>query len=525
MVRLLRPRNDPPAPDVLVAATAVSSAEEFQRVRRRDASADTRAWSWYDQIGEVHFGISSGAREISRARLKAIRWEDPMSSADLSDGPVCDLVMAIQSEHGGQAGLLSSFYANRKVTGDGWFFGWPQKDDPGGRMWFDYLSTDELTTDGTRDGTRGKKLLRHRSPRGFNEGPEAKPESFSFDEVIVSRVWQPHPHWSDVADSPLKALDTVAEELDILTKALKAKITSRLATAGFLLFPSSMAMNFQPPPSPSGDPAKLAENPFVNWVMQQMTRAVMDPSDTSASVPFVFVVPDEAVELVRWITVESETFEVEIKQRAELISRLLAGLDLRPEQIEGFGDSNHWSAWSSQDVHLKVDIAPEMEALCWALTTSFLWPQLRELSRMPMSEGGLDARVSWTEDEIRRHWVWYDLRELTVRPNKADSYGELHDRGTISPKALREAAGATDEEAPSEEEYIRNFGFKHGDAYLATFGLDEQDEIDWEKVAAKTGPGPDPASPAQPSPTGPGKKQAGGPGDNRGNRRRSQTPQ
>jgi hypothetical protein len=525
-------RDAPPPANMLVAATRIESVNQLLRRRRGDGTKDEMAWRWYNEIGEVHFGIASGAREVSRSILKAIRYVDPMTAVD-ADGAPMDLVMAVQSEHGGQAGLISAYYANRMVTGDGFFFAYPDKDDPTGeRMWFDFTSTLEITAaEGQSapvggDGPKGGMIRRQRQPNGWSSATgDAAIEDYNLDDVILARVWRPHPQWSDVADSPLKALELVCEELSILTASLKAKITSRLATAGFLLFPASLANSFQSPSGPDPNPDKLAENPFVDWVLQMMTKAITDPSSTASSIPFVFVVPDQSIELVKWVREEAQTFEVDIKQRGELIARILHGLDLRPEQIEGFADSNHWSAWSSQDVHLKVDVAPEMDSLCWALTTCYLWPQLRAFAMMPTDDSPLDSRIKWTEDVIRSYRVAYDLRELTVRPNKADSFGQVADRGGLKLSSLRAAVGATEDDAPDEMEYMRAYGWHASDAYMATIGLESQKKIDWSKVSAKDGPGPDPVAPGQPSPSGPGSKQPGGPGDSRSNRPKSQQPQ
>lgn len=521
----LKPLEAPPPANMLIAATRIESVRQLLTTRRGDGTRDEKAWQWYDEIGEVHFGIASGAREVSRSILKAVRFTDPMTSVE-AEGVPTDLVMAIQSEHGGQAGLISAYYANRMVTGDGFFFAYPDKDDPtGDRMWFDFTSSSEIfAAEAQRDESR--KIRRQRRPNGFTTATgDEEVEEYNLDDTILARVWRPHPHWSDVADSPLKALEAVCEELHILTLALKAKITSRLSTAGFLLFPASLAANFKPPSKPDANPDKLAENPFVDWVLQMMTKAVTDPSATASAIPFIFTVPDQSIDLIKWVRDEAQTFEVDIKQRAELIARILHGLDLRPEQIEGFSDSNHWSAWSSQDVHLKVDVAPEMDSLCWALTTCYLWPQLRAFAEMPTDESPLDSRFNWNEDYIRSFRIAYDLRELTVRPNKADSYGQVADRGGLKPSSLRAAVGATEDDAPDETEYIRQFGWSKGDLYSATFGMAIQEKIDWDKVNPKNGPGPEPASPAKPSPSGPGSRQPGGPGDSRSNKPKSQQPQ
>lgn len=504
-------------PDVLVASARITTPGQFLRNRRVDPLADAEAWKWYDRIGEVHFGISSGAREASRATLKVVRWMDPdtPSSDEVGVDYFNDLVHAVVSPNGGQAQIINSFYANRKVAGDGYFAGYPSSEDPD-FLWFDFLSPDELQLD-----QPSNQVVRRRTPLSM-AGVQVEEDKYNLDDLILSRIWTPHPRYTGIADSGLKALHTVCEELDILTQSLKAKITSRLATAGFLLFPASVA-NSTPVPPVEGDVERFSENPFIDYVIRTMTQAILNPSAPSAAVPFVFVVPDQSVELIKWIREEAQTFEVDIRQRGELLGRILHGLDLRPEQIEGFSQSNHWSAWSTQDVHIKIDVAPDIEALCWAMTKDYLWPQARAAA----IAGDLDSRKKWDEAEIRRWTVWYDLDNLTVRPNKADSYLELSDRITISRKSLREASGASETDVPTPEEYVQMLGVSAKNPYLATFGMPIQSKIDWEKVVAVSGksPGPAPGG-AQPeqAPSGPGKS-APGPKPSQSDRPRAKQPQ
>lgn len=520
-MRLVKQRPLRNMPKELIASTMITSPGQFLRNRRVDPLSDMEAWKWFNNIGEVHFGISSGARECSRATLKAVRWDDADTPVDATGFPA-DVVMAIQSPNGGQSQVISSFYANRKVTGDGYLLGYPTDEDPT-YLWFDFLSPDELVPDGAR-APANERIRRQRTP--IANGSTADIDIYNLSDVILSRIWTPHPQFSGIPDSPLKALHAVCEELYILTMSLKAKITSRLATAGFLIFPASVA-NSAPIPPPAADATKFSENEFINWVITQMTQTIIDPSVPAASVPFVFTVPDQSVDLIKWIRVEAEVFETDIKQRAELIGRVLAGLDLRPEQVQGFSDSNHWSAWSTQDVHLKVDVSPEIEALCWALTKDYLWPQMRA-ERDAENAGNLDNRRNWTEDEIRRHAVWYDLGNLTVRPNKADSYVVLHDHLAVGPEALREATGATEAEAPTEIEYIRQAGLIAKNIYAMTYKLPEAENIDWDRLMAvggveRPGGAQAPGTPVE-APSGPG-KQPPGPKPSQSDKPKSQQPQ
>lgn len=503
MARRFGRQSGPQPPDNIAASLKITNMDELIRATTVNRRGDAEAWRFYDVIGEVHFGLSSAARECSRAVLKAVRWSGPKSHKDVRGMPR-DLVAALRSKNGGQAQLISSFYLNRKITGDGFLLGYEED----GFDWFDFCSTSEILrpdqgkTAAERGGT---KIKRKRSRLSSTNGNGAAgEEEYNLADIILSRIWTPHPQFSDDADSALKALSGICEELDLLTRSLKAKITSRLAMAGLLYLSTNLQIAV--PERPSDAPDRISDDPLVDYLHRLMMQAILQPDEPSAVIPIILRGPQgDLDQMISWITMEREVFKTDIEQRNELIRRVMAGLDLRPEQIEGFSDSNHWSAWSTQDVHLKVDVAPDLEALCWALTTDYLWPQLTAAR----DEGEISPNL-WTDAEIRKHTVWYDMAALTVRPNQADSFQQLWDRMEISGDALRDATGAVKEQAPAIEEQVRLFGRRYGYPRMAFFDTKVLEELDDDmivKVPPK--PGPD-AGAGDEGPVGPGQ------GDDRG---------
>lgn len=503
----------------LVASTRITNPAEFVRARRINRTGDAAAWEHYDGIGEVHFALTSTAREASRSILKPVRWTGPKSFVDDPQGE--DLVAALQSRNGGTAGLISSFFLNRKVTGDGFLLGYPMSAEDGGDMggtWFDFVSTDELTFDEGQSARETEGTLKRKKTSANASGDDV--EEYKWNDIILSRIWTPHPRYSDNADGPLKAMETICDELVVLTKSLQAKITSRLAMAGILYIANSIQMNIPEAPTGAPQPAQFSADPLTNWLVQAMTMAIQDPGAPTAVIPIIMRGPEADLDrLIKWITMDREVFASDIEQRNELIKRILAGLDMRPEQVEGFSDANHWSAWSSQDVHLKVDLAPDLEALVWSLTKDYYWPQLR--AAVEDEEDGLEL----SEEQIRERGIWFDLANLTVRPNKADSYQELWDRGEIGGGALRDATGATEEEAPDDEERVRIFGMHYGYPRMAFFGTSVAEKLTDDiivKVPPK--PGPD-AQEGEGGPVGPGQgDDRGAPGEGDSDAPRSERP-
>lgn len=149
------------------------------------------------------------------------------------------------------------------------------------------------------------------------------------------------------------------------------------------------------------------------------------------------------------------------------------------------------SAWAVSDDERRVSIQPDVEVMCWALTRLILNAELK-------------ARQYTGADRL---CVWYDLTDANVKTNLAEDARQLDDRGRISAEATRRLSGIEEADAIPDIEYIRWVGVKESNPYLATYGLPEAENIDWEKVAQFSGKknGPEADSNADPSETSPGK--------------------
>ena len=53
-----------------------------------------------------------------------------------------------------------------------------------------------------------------------------------------------------------------------------------------------------------------------------------------------------------------------------------------------------------------------------------------------------------SQEEARRHVVWYEVEHLIVRPNRVGEAVDLFDRGIISAAAVRREAGYEEPDAP-----------------------------------------------------------------------------
>jgi hypothetical protein len=154
-------------------------------------------------------------------------------------------------------------------------------------------------------------------------------------------------------------------------------------------------------------------------------------------------VPGEYVDKIRHLDFTLKIDEKIIEKRESAIKRLATQLNIPPEVLLGMGDLNHWNAWAVDETSLKVNIAPDAELIAQALTAGYLQPRLRA--------SGVEDWANWV--------VWYDMSELTLRPDRSDDAVLLYDRMEINGAALRRETGFDEADKPTGEE-LKEQGLK-----------------------------------------------------------------
>jgi hypothetical protein len=160
-------------------------------------------------------------------------------------------------------------------------------------------------------------------------------------------------------------------------------------------------------------------------------------------VPLPIKVPAEFVDKIKHLDFTLKIDEKIIEKRDSAIKRLASQLNVPPEVLLGMGDLNHWNAWAVDETSLKVNVAPDAELIAQALTIGYLQPRLK---------------ASHVEDWA--NWVvWYDMSELTLRPDRSDNAIQLYDRMEINGTALRRETGFDESDKPSDDE-LKEQGLK-----------------------------------------------------------------
>lgn len=465
-----RAQRPTPVRNAITASAARLTKREVERLAtsRKGKAGNSPwqqdAWEMYDLVGEERFLANTLAQRIGQAHLYVGRVpedDENGTPVPVESGSVADVLDSFGASQAQRSQILTRFGVNAFVAGEGWLVGLPKAmldrgpvspanqgaaffvptvietprgEAPGSADDLDlsdlewrFLSNDEVehgdgTVTLTWDGAPGDKI------------EDANP-----DDLLLIRVWRPHPRRFSEADSPTRASLPVLRELVGLTMHVSAQIDSRLAGAGLLAVRKSVKDGAEA----SDDPEVEGDvSSFEDSLIDTMVTPISDRSNASALVPLVVGVPDDLEGPVSdhfHYQQFSAPLDAEARElREEAIRRLALGQDTPPELLLGVGAMNHWGAWLVKEDVITTHVEPPIALFCDALTTQFLWPLLEA--------SGI------SEEEARQYVVWYSVDHLISRPNRTDDAKDLFDRGVISAAALRADAGYTEEDAPETTE-------------------------------------------------------------------------
>lgn len=407
-----------------------------------------RALGYYDKIGELRYASQFYARQLSRIRIYPAMLQDDGSTEPIESGPPVELLNDIQDPAGGRSRLQYDYGRMMFITGDGFLFG-----DEDGTRWR-FLWKDELKIDENGNAIRLKQDRKETGEKG-----------------TAYRCWTPHPRHSDEADSPIRAVLDIAEELLILTAAVRSTATTRL-TNGILIYPTEL--NFAP--DEAGGDEDPEQNPFLTKLAKHMMSQIENPAAAESKVPFVMEGASEYItpDFVRWLQLHNpETDYLERDLRIEAIKRMALGLDMPPEVLLGMTDANHWTAKQVQHDMWRSHGVTKAEQFCDDINAAFLRPAL------------LEAEFAEAEKVV----IAFDDSQVVVSPDRSADALEVFKVGGLSWNALREQTGFNEEDAPSDDELAKIAAIITRNADL----IKEEFDIEPPPMAAPLVPGPVPA--------------------------------
>lgn len=411
----------------------VASYEEATQLQLSRQEWTTRAWSYYENVGEVRYAANFVANSLSRLRLVAAKTpsvtSDSWEPLEVKTGPVADAVAQLRDPRGGQRGLMRSLGLNLFVPGEAFILG---RKDGGVQIW-ECLSSDELD-------------VRTGYPQFFRKPlPNSTPVPISSDALVI-RIWKEHPRWSLLADSAMRTVLDLCETLLLLTRMERAAARSRFAGSGILFVPNELL--------PSGSRGEN-DTDFYEKLMESMISPIKDESHPSSVVPIMLTGPAEYGKAIQHITMD-RPMEGDglVKLKEDAVKRLAAAFDLPSEVMTGNTDLNHWGMAVVREETFAAHIQPFAEMVVDALTAAYLHPALQRA-----------GVKDWHE-----YLIWFDKTPLVQKADMSEAADMAHDRIAISDAAYRHARGFSSEDAPSEEERKRRIGVKLVDPRLAVLG-------------------------------------------------------
>lgn len=452
----------------------LSNKADRQAIPRNPAKWQDDAWAYFDLVNGVKFGGRFMGNALSRIRLyPGIRLqpdEAPISLRDLFERqqqtildnvgkpeaeqdevpfPALTIRMvedaeqaldAIANRRTGQAGLMSAFGTALMVSGDSWLIGTEER-DPGG----------EPTGEEEWIVASDQNLRRVGDRTTVKLAPGAKAEEIPEDATLI-RVWRPHPAWPAVPDSNLRAVLDTCDDILALARTFRSTYKSR-NHAGILLLPSELDFTAVPPGANEGPEPQDGLTPFERAVLRSFMSPVETDGSAAAAMPHIFRGPAAALEQVRWIDLGRRITADDLQRAKDLITALAQGLDMPAEVLLGIAGVNHWGAWQIEDSTYKTSVEPTAALPAWAITTAYLRPYLR-------------TGAQWASDAakalIPRVEVGLNASALVARPNRAQDAKDAHKALVLSHAALRRELGFSDNDAPSDDEYLERYTLERG---------------------------------------------------------------
>lgn len=443
---------------VRINLTEKSQADQINRRRTANSWQDD-AWEYYDLVGEVKYGFNLFANVLSRIRLipAIIVDEDSapvhIKDTDLDESVKCAVTKAMRRVFSStnQSQILRKAAINFLVAGECYLVCMPAKFGVRDKEQWKIVSINELIN---RNGKYYVKSGQLHQQSDWEEIPSTQ---------FVGRVWQEHPRYSDDADSSMKALVELCDDLFLYTRAARSSARSRL-NAGVFFVPDEMSvsadgitdlpddLNIDADDIPMNDDPE--EDLFEQEMIDHFTTPVADEASAAGVVPFIVRGPADLGEKLKHIKFD-RPFDAEIAKRAErTLERILQGIDLPKDIVTGLANIKYSNAVQIEESLYTSHVEPRILMLCDAFRAVYLEPAL--------VAAGVDPDIA--ENIV----IWYDPSPIMTAPDKSNAANVAYDKYELSGEALRRYNGFTEADKPSDDELARRLGIARGTLDEAT---------------------------------------------------------
>ncbi len=292
------------------------------------------ALAYRDMIGELRLAHRLLARAVARVRFypaEARPWpldpvpldgdEHGIDSQLAADAVLNFANLPIDSN---PDGFIARLVENLAITGEGWVHL-----DRDGQFWVRSVSEISVSAD-----NRVMLATLPGSVAGSSRQIDPQQED-------LLRCWIPHPEWGGLADSPMRAVIDVCEDVVLAGREQRAAARSRLAANGVMFIPDSMSLVRDRSEDDLSD-GSISSDTFMADFVEAVTASIRDDGDAQMVVPIIIRGDKDDIAAVKHIRFDREDSEQLIARQGAAITRLLRGVDVQVEQVEGVGATNHW---------------------------------------------------------------------------------------------------------------------------------------------------------------------------------------
>lgn len=411
-----------------VSSAALQSVADMTAARKGKRSVDvqwqSRSYELLDEIGELGYLLNLKASIAARCLLPIQYLTDEGEWDASDDEKALRTMQCFVGPYGGQTELKRRAVLHLSAAGESYLVGEVGDQPETGILW-EFLSTDEVRIDATGQATR-------RRDGAIGNATALPPDSY------VARCWRPHPRFSDMADSEVRRVLQICEEIVTLTAMVDAVAKSRLA-AGILFVPEEMTFADQ---EDETDESTDDLDPFTKTLMDHMSAPIEDRSSAASLVPLVLRGKGDMADNIKLIDVARNLDTWAQMLRAEALARLAQGLDTPPEVIAGKAQLNHWTAYNVDVDFVVKHVVPVGDLLAEFLTCSYLRPMLETFEDV-------------SPEEAQRYRLTFDPSPVMARQDEATAARALHPLGVISDESLVKANGFDISDMPDDAELFR----------------------------------------------------------------------
>lgn len=422
------------------SAATLSQAKDKpeERDRNPDIGWQQEAYDLTDSVGELGYVVNLVANALSLCDVRGVTVDDEeiRETEGLGDGiadAVDRAIANLQDARGSRTNLLRLAGYHVTVAGESHLLGTPfdEPDD------LDDVGIDEDQYEMTWEFLSVAELRRESSTQGYVRRRDGSRQEKIPDTSFLARFWRSHPKYSDLADSPVKRVLSIAREVDRWTKVIDTAGKSRL-NAGLLYIPESLQFARRS----AEEESESEVDAFVEELFAHLSEPITDPEAATSLVPMVIRGPADAADSVKLVDLARAVDDWARELRNDAIKRLAHGLDVPPEVLEGKASLNHWSGFNIDADLVAKHIAPVADLINDFLTFGYLRPVLESLEEIPAAQA---CQVK----------LIIDLSVLNARSDEATSARDLHSRHLLSDEGLVRALGFDEADMPDDEERVR----------------------------------------------------------------------